>query len=83
MRNFAAQKGQFTLDIHQCLWYDTRCACGAPEACRFFCACDNYTYGDLKKVGFARTQTLGDRREQIRFSVLQKVRDFHDVKTTV
>lgn len=56
---FAAQKGQFTLDIHQCLWYDTCCAYGVPEACQFFCLCDHYTYGDLKKVGFARTQTLG------------------------
>lgn len=32
---------------------------GCPEACRFFCECDNYAFGDLKKVGFRRTQTLG------------------------
>lgn len=59
VRDLAAQKGQFTLDIHQCLWYDTRCACGAPEACRFFCACDNYTYGDLKKVALLGRRLWG------------------------
>ena len=70
--DFAAQKGQFTLDIHQCLWYDTCCACGAPEACRFFCACDNYTYGNLKKVGFARTQTLGTGGNKCDFQFYKK-----------
>ena len=72
MRDLAAQKGQFTLDIHQCLWYDTRCAYGAPEACRFFCACDNYTYGNLKKVGFARTQTLGTGGSKYEFRFYKK-----------
>ena len=66
------RKRQFTLDIHQCLWYDTRCACGAPEACRFFCACDNYTYGDLKNVGFARTQTLGTGGSKYEFRFYKK-----------
>lgn len=70
--DFAVQKGQFTLDIHRCLWYDTCCACGAPEACRFFCECDNYTYGDLKKVGFARTQTLGTGGDKCDFRFYKK-----------
>ena len=56
---FEAEKDRFDLTIHKCLWYDTCVECGCPEACRFFCECDNYSVGELKKVGFRRTQTLG------------------------
>ena len=56
---FEAEKDRFDLTIHKCLWYDTCVECGCPEACRFFCECDNYSFGELKKVGFCRTQTLG------------------------
>ena len=53
------EKDKLYLDIHKCLWHDTCVEVGYPECCRFFCECDNYTYGGLKKVGFTRTQTLG------------------------
>ena len=56
---FEVEKDRFDLTIRKCLWYDTCVECGCPEACRFFCECDNYSFGDLKKVGFRRTQTLG------------------------
>ena len=56
---FEAEKDRFDLTIHKCLWYDTCVECGCPEACRFFCECDNYSFGELKKVEFRRTQTLG------------------------
>ena len=56
---FTAEADSFDLTIRKCLWHDTCAACGCPEACRFFCECDNYSFGDLKKVGFRRTQTLG------------------------
>lgn len=56
---FEEQPEEFDLTIHQCLWHDTCVSCGCSEACRFFCECDNYAFGDLKKVGFRRTQTLG------------------------
>ena len=57
--NFSEDANSFDLTIHKCLWYDTCVECGCPEACRFFCECDNYSFGSLKKVGFRRTQTLG------------------------
>ena len=47
---FEEEKDRFDLTIHKCLWYDTCVECGCPEACRFFCECDNYSFGDLKKV---------------------------------
>ena len=56
---FEAEKDRFDLTIRKCLWYDTCVECGCPEACRFFCECDNYSFGELKKVGVRRTQTLG------------------------
>ena len=56
---FEAEKDRFDLTTRKCLWYDTCVECGCPEACRFFCECDNYSFGELKKVGFRRTQTLG------------------------
>ena len=56
---FEEEKDRFDLTIRKCLWYDTCVECGCPEACRFFCECDNYSFGELKKVGFRRTQTLG------------------------
>ena len=56
---FEEQPEEFDLTIHQCLWHDTCVSSGCQEACRFFCECDNYAFGDLKKVGFRRTQTLG------------------------
>ena len=66
------EKDRFFLDIHKCLWYDTYVECGYPEVCRFFCDCDNYTYGGLDKIGFNRTQTLGTGGEKCDFMVYKK-----------
>lgn len=66
------EKDRFFLDIHKCLWYDTCVECGYPEACRFFCECDNYTYGELNKIGFTRTQTLGTGGEKCDFVMYKK-----------
>ena len=66
------EKDRFFLDIHKCLWYDTCVECGYPEVCRFFCDCDNYTYGGLNKIGFNRTQTLGTGGEKCDFIMYKK-----------
>ena len=66
------EKDRFFLDIRKCLWYDTCVECGYPEVCRFFCDCDNYTYGGLDKIGFTRTQTLGTGGEKCDFTVYKK-----------
>ena len=69
---FEAEKDRFDLTIRKCLWYDTCVECGCPEACRFFCECDNYSFGELKKVGFRRTQTLGTGGDCCDFHFYQK-----------
>ena len=66
------QPEEFDLTIHQCLWHDTCVSCGCPEVCRFFCECDNYAFGDLKKVGFRRTQTLGTGGDCCNFHFYKK-----------
>lgn len=66
------EKDRFYTDIHKCLWYDTCVECGYPEVCRFFCECDNYTYGGLDKIGFTRTQTLGTGGEKCDFVFYRK-----------
>lgn len=50
---------QFSFAVHRCLWYDTCLRCGCPELCRIFCDSDREIYGEISKVRFCRTQTLG------------------------
>ena len=52
-------KDAFDVTIRKCLWHTTCMENGCPELCRLFCDVDNVTYGGRKKIGFARTQTLG------------------------
>ena len=66
------EKDRLYLNIHKCLWNDICNEVGYPECCRFFCECDNYTYGGLKKMGFARTQTLGTGGELCDFVMYKK-----------
>ncbi|MCR5094814.1 MAG: L-2-amino-thiazoline-4-carboxylic acid hydrolase [Lachnospiraceae bacterium] len=68
------EKDRLYLNIRKCLWHDTCTRVGYPECCRFFCECDNYTYGGLKKMGFTRTQTLGTGGELCDFVMYRKRR---------
>lgn len=52
-------KGSFDVTIEKCLWHTACAENGSAELCRLFCDADNVTYGGLKKIGFARTKTLG------------------------
>ncbi len=49
----------FDVTIQKCLWHTACTKHGCPELCRLFCDADNVTYGGLRKIGFARTSTLG------------------------
>lgn len=52
-------KKSFDVTMKKCLW---RTACvenDCAELCHLFCDVDNVTYGELKKIGFKRTKTLG------------------------
>lgn len=49
----------FDVTITKCLWHQACVEKECPELCRLFCDVDNITYGELNKIGFTRTQTLG------------------------
>ena len=52
-------KDYFNVTMHKCLWHTACMENGCEELCRLFCDVDNITYGNLKKLGFSRTKTLG------------------------
>lgn len=49
----------FDVTITKCLWHQACIENECPELCRLFCDVDNITYGELNKIEFTRTQTLG------------------------
>ena len=49
----------FDVTITKCLWHQACVENECHELCRLFCDVDNITYGELNKIGFTRTQTLG------------------------
>ncbi len=49
----------FDITIKKCLWHIACVENGCEKLCRLFCDVDDVTYGGLKKIGFARTKTLG------------------------
>ena len=52
-------KRTFDVTIRKCLWHTACTESGCAQLCRLFCDVDNVSYGGLRKIGFARTQTLG------------------------
>ena len=52
-------KGYYDITITKCLWHDACVRYGCPELCPLFCDVDDVTYGNLRKIGFSRTKTLG------------------------
>ncbi|MCR5383643.1 MAG: L-2-amino-thiazoline-4-carboxylic acid hydrolase [Saccharofermentans sp.] len=52
-------KDYYDITITNCLWHNVCKEFGCPELCAAFCDVDDITYGNLKKLGFTRTQTLG------------------------
>lgn len=52
-------KDYYDIIIQKCLWHTACTEHGCPQLCRLFCDVDDVTYGGLKKIAFARTQTLG------------------------
>jgi hypothetical protein len=52
-------KDYYNITITKCLWHDACVEYGCPELCRLFCDVDDVTYGELNKIGFSRTNTLG------------------------
>ena len=52
-------KDYFDVTMKKCLWHMACVENACAELCHLFCDVDNVTYGELKKLGFSRTKTLG------------------------
>ena len=52
-------KDYYDVTIKKCLWHDACVENDCANLCKLFCDVDDVTYGDLKKIGFSRTKTLG------------------------
>ena len=48
-----------SMDVLKCLWADTCKSFGCPEICEIFCLCDHIVFGNIDKLRFDRSQTLG------------------------
>ncbi len=62
----------FNVTITKCLWHTACVENGCAELCRLFCAVDDVTYGGLRKIGFTRTQTLGNGDDCCDFHFFRK-----------
>ena len=62
----------FYTDVLKCLWCDTCTHFGCPELCEIFCLCDHIVFGDIGKLEFDRSQTLGMGGEKCDFCFRSK-----------
>ena len=65
-------KKSFDVTITKCLWHTACVENGCAELCRLFCAVYDVTYGGLRKIGFTRTQTLGNGDDCCDFHFFRK-----------
>lgn len=65
-------KNYFNVTMKKCLWHTACVENDCAELCHLFCDVDNVTYGELKKLGFSRTKTLGYGEECCDFHFYKK-----------
>lgn len=52
-------KNSFDVTMKKCLWHTACIENDCEKLCCLFCDVDDVTYGELRKIGFKRTKTLG------------------------
>ena len=65
-------KDYFNITIKKCLWHTACVENSCPELCKLFCDVDYVTYGNLKKIDFSRTKTLGYDGDSCDFHFFKK-----------
>ena len=65
-------KDYFDVTMRKCLWHTACKENDCPLLCRLFCDVDDVTYGNLKKLGFSRTKTLGYGKDCCDFHFYKK-----------
>lgn len=67
-----SDKDTFDVTMKKCLWHTACKENDCEKLCRLFCDVDNVTYGNLKKLGFKRTKTLGYGKDCCDFHFYRK-----------
>ena len=65
-------KKSFDVTMKKCLWHTACIENDCEKLCRLFCDVDDVTYGNLKKLGFSRTKTLGYGKDCCDFHFYKK-----------
>ncbi|MDO5708409.1 MAG: L-2-amino-thiazoline-4-carboxylic acid hydrolase [Andreesenia angusta] len=55
------------VDITKCLWKDTCDYFNCPELCEVFCSADWVVFGDIDRLEFNRSETLGTKGDKCDF----------------
>lgn len=58
-KTLADNAHEYSMDVLKCLWFDTCTYFNCPEICEIFCLCDHIVFGNIKKLQFDRSETLG------------------------
>ncbi len=62
----------FDVTMKKCLWHTACVENDCEKLCCLFCDVDDVTYGNLKKLGFSRTKTLGYGKDCCDFHFYRK-----------
>ena len=65
-------KKSFDVTMKKCLWHTACVENDCEKLCCLFCDVDDVTYGNLKKLGFSRTKTLGYGKDCCDFHFYRK-----------
>lgn len=65
-------KNSFDVTMKKCLWHTACVENDCEKLCCLFCDVDDVTYGNLKKLGFSRTKTLGYGKDCCDFHFYKK-----------
>lgn len=65
-------KKSFDVTMKKCLWHTACVENNCEKLCCLFCDVDDVTYGNLKKLGFSRTKTLGYGKDCCDFHFYKK-----------
>ena len=71
-RILTQDREEFSMDVLKCLWADTCRYFDCYEICEIFCLCDHIVFGNIDKLEFIRSQTLGMDGEKCDFCFKSK-----------
>lgn len=68
-------ENEYAFDVLKCLWADTCKFFNCYELCEVFCLCDPIMFGNINKLHFERSQTLGMNGQKCDFYFRRKKKE--------